>query len=396
MSQFLKELDKRVNPEKTRNFDINVLSEKIERLMDIGKKKIFETPINTLRIGVIGSNGKGSTSILLSRMLKEKNIIGLYTSPHLISPLERIRVNDKTLDIDVIENAYFEMLGVMNENDNFSYFEIMTLLALYVFNENKCNIQIFEAGMGGRFDATKIARPEIVVLTGVSLEHTQILGSTIKEILSEKLAIIGSYTKKLFYPDCKELNQEDVELIAKYFNENILIFKFEGTNASLRNNYIKYNYEFAKYVLDTIEIDCSEKNQIDFSISGRMEMRQFITKNKKLKCIYDNAHNPEAISILFSNLKNQNLIPKDRTAVFMGMLHDKDIEECIKIIKKENINNLFLITGEEFSDSSAVMKKIGIQNLKESIKNLVDDNQIDTLLITGSSRLYGIFLDLTK
>ena len=153
-------------------------------------------------IQVVGTNGKGSTSAMIANILKHANYkVGLYTSPNLYKINERIRVNGQSISDDsIIEfiNKYQKQIETLN----ISFFEAMTAIALWYFNNQKVDIAILETGLGGRLDSVSACIPELVVFTPVSLDHQHILGDTIEQIAVEKAGAI-----KLGVP-CISSNQQ--------------------------------------------------------------------------------------------------------------------------------------------------------------------------------------------
>ena len=153
---------------------------------------------NYLKVQVAGTNGKGSVCAFLNSICLEAGIkTGLYTSPHLISMTERVRING--VDIDEEEFARFatrvrsasEDLVAAGELENVpTYFEQVTAIALIAFSEAKVEFAILETGLGGRLDATTAANAEIAAITRIDLDHQKYLGGTIEEIAAEKAAII--------------------------------------------------------------------------------------------------------------------------------------------------------------------------------------------------------------
>lgn len=141
-------------------------------------------------IHVAGTNGKGSTSHTLAAILQESGYkVGLYTSPHLIDFRERMRVNgipaSKEYVTEFVEKhrAFFEPLSP-------SFFELTTAMAFNYFAEQGVDIAVIEVGLGGRLDCTNIITPELSIITNISLDHTQFLGSTPASIAKEKAGII--------------------------------------------------------------------------------------------------------------------------------------------------------------------------------------------------------------
>ena len=142
------------------------------------------------KIHVGGTNGKGSTSHMLASVLQEAGYkVGLYTSPHLKSFTERIRVNGVSVDEDFIceftsvNKDYIESLSP-------SFFEVTVAMAFSYFEKCEVDIAVIEVGMGGRLDSTNIITPLLSVITNVSYDHVQFLGDTLNKIAFEKAGII--------------------------------------------------------------------------------------------------------------------------------------------------------------------------------------------------------------
>jgi len=140
---------------------------------------------------VAGTNGKGSVCVALARMLPAigVNRVGLYTSPHLVSFRERIRVDGAPVPASFVTgwlNEHIETLEALNP----TYFEIVTALAFAWFRECDCEAVVLETGLGGRLDATNVVNPRVTVITSISLDHTAMLGDTVEAIQREKLGIV--------------------------------------------------------------------------------------------------------------------------------------------------------------------------------------------------------------
>jgi dihydrofolate synthase/folylpolyglutamate synthase len=161
-------------------------------------------------VHVAGTNGKGSTSAIIASILHTARLrVGLFTSPHLISFTERIRVNNEEItEKEVVElteeirtkihNTPSLTLpprgGGMGGGDdselNPTFFEVVTAMAMLYFKRKKVDIAVIEVGMGGRLDATNIIVPEVSVITNISYDHKEFLGNTLREIANEKAGII--------------------------------------------------------------------------------------------------------------------------------------------------------------------------------------------------------------
>src|SRR4051812_46377893 len=145
-------------------------------------------------IHVAGTNGKGSTCAMLESIYRCAGLrVGLFTSPHLISFTERIQVNCVPISEPETAQLTEEMLKTLIEENGAkvdhntwefrpTFFEVVTVMGLRYFAERKCDLVIWETGMGGRLDATNIVKPLAAVITNIQLDHQTWLGNTIEEI----------------------------------------------------------------------------------------------------------------------------------------------------------------------------------------------------------------------
>src|SRR5688572_8198942 len=152
-------------------------------------------PQNQLRfIHVAGTNGKGSTCAMLESIYRAAGLrVGLFTSPHLVSFRERMQVNREWISEADVTRLVREMQPRLKEfpaEDHPTFFETVTVMALQYFAEQKCDLVIWETGLGGRLDATNIVTPLASVITNVQYDHQKWLGNTLEQIAREKAGII--------------------------------------------------------------------------------------------------------------------------------------------------------------------------------------------------------------
>ena len=152
---------------------------------------ILDNPQDKFRtIHVAGTNGKGTTSHTLASIFQEHGFkTGLYTSPHLHDYRERIRINGTMIPEQNVIDFVAEHKEQM-EKMQLSFFEMATGMAFDYFAKEKVDIAIIEVGMGGRLDCTNVIRPEISIITQISMDHTHFLGDTLEKIAAEKAGII--------------------------------------------------------------------------------------------------------------------------------------------------------------------------------------------------------------
>ncbi|MBI9075574.1 MAG: bifunctional folylpolyglutamate synthase/dihydrofolate synthase [Desulfatibacillum sp.] len=146
-------------------------------------------------IHIAGTNGKGSVAQTTASILRAAGYkVGVYTSPHLVHVNERFAVNGQPISDQEVLDAYQAVKNVTGLERQATFFEYTTAMALYAFDKANVDYAVMETGMGGRLDATNILKPEVCIITNVSVEHEMYLGSTIAEIAMEKGGIIKEST----------------------------------------------------------------------------------------------------------------------------------------------------------------------------------------------------------
>ena len=347
---------------------------------------------NSIKISIVGTNGKGSVSNLLAKKLNQNYRTGLYTSPHLINFTERIQLNSVEIPMDFL-NIWINNLSEdeINLLLTLSYFEILTLVAMIYFELKQVDFQIIEAGLGGRLDATRCFYSDIVVITRIELDHVEILGDTLEKILIEKMGIITENTKKIFYmkQDCVT-----VDLIKKYISSkkynNIEIYEFKDQIMEY-NNYLDYNNKYCNFIIENIkefykskknkELSVNIENYQDIKISGRMEII-----NYEPFIIYDVSHNPSGIENLLVSISKTYLGKK--WDIILGVMSDKDIEGIVFNILSSNIvENIYILQEFPFTDLNIENSRIKkIINLETNF--LWKKEQF--YIVTGSFRIFPI------
>ncbi|MCK7522792.1 MAG: Mur ligase family protein [Ignavibacteriales bacterium] len=146
-------------------------------------------------IHIAGSNGKGSTSSFIASILQEFGFkIGLYTSPHFVKFNERVVINGKQIEDEYVSSFISDNEKYIDEHE-LTFFEVTTAMAFQYFKDMNTDYCVIETGLGGRLDSTNVLNPLAVVITSISLEHTNVLGDTIEQIAAEKAAIIKNGSK---------------------------------------------------------------------------------------------------------------------------------------------------------------------------------------------------------
>jgi len=308
---------------------------------------------NVRCIHIAGTNGKGSTAAFLASILSKGGYkVGLYSSPHLTSFTERIKINNHEISKKDVTRLTILLRNKARKIDRITFFEFVTAMALQYFSEQKVDLSILEVGMGGRLDATNVVSPLISIITNISKEHEYYLGHSTLEIANEKAGIIkkksvlitgATQTEVLFLfkERCQTLHTQFYQLGRDFFLKTIkqghlnyrgIKFNLEGIKIGLLGNHQLNN---AAIALAAVEILRSKRYHIgDKAIyqglskvnwPGRLE----IVKNSPL-VILDGAHNPAAIK----NLKKTLLkyFEYKKLILILGIMEDKDIKGMMKEI----------------------------------------------------------------
>ncbi|MDR1885995.1 MAG: bifunctional folylpolyglutamate synthase/dihydrofolate synthase [Synergistaceae bacterium] len=162
-------------------------------------------------VQVLGTNGKGSTAASLESIFIASGMrTALYTSPHLVSLQERLRLNGKPVHLDLWRDAYGRVRRAVETDpvlsgDRPTFFENLTALCFYIIAESRADIAVIEAGMGGRYDSTSLCEALGVVITPIGMDHMQYLGATLEAIASEKFAAVRGGVPAFYAADDESL-----------------------------------------------------------------------------------------------------------------------------------------------------------------------------------------------
>jgi dihydrofolate synthase / folylpolyglutamate synthase len=298
-------------------------------------------------IHVAGTNGKGSTCATIASILRQAGFrTGLYTSPHLIEPTERIQIDSRAIApkrfaaaFETVHACAERLLASERLRDHPSYFETITAMALLLFRES-CDIAVLEVGLGGRLDATNVVSPELCVITPVAYDHEAFLGNTLESIASEKAGIIKPRVPVVFSPqlpvaetiivararelDCEMVRTADHAVLDIQTTPRESDFHLSGqTYRCVLPG--RHQIENAR----TAILACQRLNVPDQAIHaglnavvwpGRLE---YVSQNPGL--VLDGAHNPAGAAALASYIRE---FCADRPVwLVYGAMRDKAIEE---------------------------------------------------------------------
>lgn len=373
---------------------------------------------------IAGTNGKGSVAAAISSILSAEGYrVGLYTSPHLINITERIRINGDQISEEELSVIILKIKAAAEKTltENPSYFEVITAAAYVYFAEEKVDFNILEVGMGGRWDATNVITPLLSVITNITLEHTEYLGETLKEIAAEKACVIKPSVPVITAAENESLSvivnviyemKSDLFVLDSNFfvmSENNNNFSYEGISLELKelttNLYGRYQQNNMALAIAAIEIlnknhginvreQSIRKGLSQIKWEGRFE----ILREEPL-IIMDSAHNPGAALVLVDSLKNS--YPDTRFSFLLGMLDDKGHREFISTISTVAEKLILTKVPTERTAGTEKLSTIARQYI-ENIE-IIDDYRLafsalmksnNPSCITGSIYLIGAIKNL--
>lgn len=381
---------------------------------------------NLKYIHVAGTNGKGSTSLIIADILiKAGYRVGRFSSPHLHSYLERFTVNGQEITeesmkliLDRIEKDIEAMLKI--GEDHPTEFEVLTAIAFQYFLNERVDVVVLEVGMGGSYDSTNVIKPEVAVITGVDYDHTAYLGTTLTEIATNKAGIIKLGVPIIVGP----MEDEALEVIEKqagsldaplYPSSQIKITRIgsptlEGQLLNIEGAYLKmsgvkfsllgdYQISNLAAALRAIEVLIAKGYRVEeqgirqslnnLRMPGRLEVMQYCPL-----VIIDAAHNPQGAKALADSL--ENLLPDRKKILVLGMLDDKERDGTLSTLGRNT--EMVIVTRpqgprggawqevqEKWQEIFPDIKAWPVENINEAVnKGLAMLSGDNYLVITGS------------
>lgn len=296
----------------------------------------------TIHVG--GTNGKGSTSHLLASVLQCAGYkVGLYTSPHLHDFRERIRVNGVVIPEQAVVD-FVQLNQALIEHIHPSFFEITTTMAFQYFKEQAVDVAVIEVGLGGRLDCTNIIQPDLSIITNISLDHTDILGDTLKQIATEKAGIIKPHTPVVIGETQSESAPVFVD-VATRMHAPIIFADVACAEADVPPCVLKgvYQAKNCRTVLAAllqlsqqgylISRETIERGFLDVvDCTGLQGRWQKLGENPTIIC--DTGHNEGGIRLVVEQL-NQQIF--DRLHIVFGMVSDKKIDHVLALLPQNAI-----------------------------------------------------------
>ncbi|MEO5926768.1 MAG: folylpolyglutamate synthase/dihydrofolate synthase family protein [Bryobacteraceae bacterium] len=357
-------------------------------------------------IHVAGTNGKGSVCAMIDAGLRAAGIYsGMFTSPHLIEPTERIQIDGMPVSREEFEqafNAVHEAAAKLDLDTHPTYFETVTAMALWLFRERGVETAVIEVGLGGRLDATNIVEPALTVITPIDYDHQIYLGNTLEKIAGEKAGILKSGIPAIFAKQRPEaarvLDARAKELgipvtQAEQFEIRDLVLDARGSNFSglvcpLAGEHQVDNAVTAAQALMALGV--APQGIEEARWPGRIE---HVTPNPDT--ILDGAHNPAGAQALAKYLRR--FYGNRKVWMIFGAMRDKDVKEVTEIlfpVANELVFTAPIAPGNRALEPEKLRELAGKGHVEPTIaaaidyvfKNLTAE---DVVVITGSLYLVG-------
>jgi dihydrofolate synthase/folylpolyglutamate synthase len=364
---------------------------------------------------IAGTNGKGSSSHFMASILQEHGYkVGLYTSPHLNSFTERIKINGIQVAEEWVADFVTNHQNLI-EKVRPSFFEWTVIMAFTYFKEQQIDYAIIETGLGGRLDSTNIISPLACLITNISFDHQDLLGDTLEKIASEKAGII----KSLIPVTISEKQPETSDVfLAKASNVNAPLqfasdvinavdFTFTSptwgemkVNSPYKGHYQQKNIRgvlaWCEQIQSIIPLEAAkiksgiEKTRVNTGLQGRWEIL-----GESPKIIADTGHNKSGITEIMQQIKQEAF---DHLTIILGMVADKDINSVLSLFPTEasyyfcQANNPRAISALELQKLAATKGLNGkvVPSVNEAISLAkLNSKPSDGILICGSTYLVG-------
>jgi dihydrofolate synthase/folylpolyglutamate synthase len=372
-------------------FGIKLGLESIQRLidalhLDLGGGRV---------VHVAGTNGKGSLCAMIDSICRAAGYrTGLFTSPHLVTFRERIKVNGEMISENfVAENLRAIRHLVRDWDPHPTFFEIATALALRQFSEAKVDIIILETGMGGRLDATNAVQPNVSVITPIDLDHQKWLGDSIEKIAAEKAGIIKPYVPVVSAAQLPEAARVLRDRTAEC--EAPLQFVAEAYSGaiSLAGEHQKQNAALAIAALRVAKIEINEA-----AIVRGLESVEWPARFQRWdeRTIIDGAHNPSGAKILAQTWRE--MFGEERASLILAVLADKDADSICRALAPiaqrvllPQIRTERALAPKEFAKILSSSTPLLPYSITASLSDALEEARKESapILITGSLHFAG-------
>jgi dihydrofolate synthase/folylpolyglutamate synthase len=366
-------------------------------------------PQDRLRfVHVAGTNGKGSTCAMLESALRAAGFrTGLFTSPHLSQPTERIRIDGIPISADRFAAA-FDRVHAVNALDNHTtYFETVTAMALLVFAEERADMVVLEVGLGGRLDATNVVSPELCVVTPVDFDHEAFLGKSLEAIAGEKAGILKPGVPAVFARQRPEaarvLDQRAAELsipVARTADWIVRDLDLDARGSRFllsgeRHLHIACplagEHQVENAVTAAVALACLgiADSAIEAGIARSRWPGRLERVSERPEIILDGAHNPSGARALAAYI--DRFYGHRRVRLIYGAMRDKAIDEISGILFPRAQQVIVTAPQQARALAPEALRDIGghpnlrtAPTLRDALALVEDASPQDVIFVTGS------------
>ncbi|HTA14670.1 MAG TPA: cyanophycin synthetase [Solirubrobacteraceae bacterium] len=305
--------------------------DRMHRMMTVlgSPERSFET------IHVVGTNGKTSTTRMIAAILERHGLrTGCYLSPHLVSYTERVQIAERDIETHAFAAAIAQAAWAaervnrtLAEDDHVTQFELLTAAAFWELARREAQVVVVEAGLGGRYDATNVIDSTVAVLTNVGLEHTRWLGPTLRDIATEKLAVLGEGSVLALGSHQQPEVLDIARALAAERHARLLLAEEVSAELEIgaQGSFQRSNFALARLAatsyLAHAQIPLSEDAVRAAAASTLVPGRMQVVARDPLT-VLDGAHNPAAIAAVVESLPQ--LLSGRSLGLVLGVLDDKD------------------------------------------------------------------------
>ena len=361
-------------------------------------------------IHVAGTNGKGSTCAMLESIYRAAGLrVGLFTSPHLVSFRERIQVNRQLISENEVVHLVEKIQPLLKQfpaDHHPTFFEVVTVVALKFFAEQKCDLVIWETGLGGRLDATNIVTPLGSVITNIAFDHQQWLGDTLEKIAAEKAGIIKPGMPVVTATEAPEALRV-IEQIAREKGAALTRIQAHHASrithhASLLGDHQELNAALALAVVRVLQPQIpvtAEKIRAGLTGVNWPGRLQLISKPGGQKILLDGAHNVAGAETLRATLKKH--FAAATPVLIFGALADKNWPDICRTLAPLAAKIFTVpVASERTADAHELEKVFRAENpaaevaaLENLAAALIASKDEPFIVITGSLYLAGEALE---
>jgi len=379
-------------------------------------------------VHIAGTNGKGSTSAMISSILVRAGYrVGLYTSPHLVRFNERYRINDQDVGDAQLLQSFRRVRAVVDDREPPTFFEMTTAMAFTLFAEERIDWAVLEVGMGGRLDATNVILPQVAVITNISLEHQEFLGSTIAAIAREKAGIIKkkvplvtAVTQPVALAVIKarcvreEAPWYRVGQHLRVRSRGVRRFSYQGLHWHLRGLHTplsgRHQLLNAASALGALELLAGQGNcelrpdQISEGLIGTRWPGRLEWLSRRPPIVLDGAHNLAGAMVLKRALQEE--FTYDRLILVLGIMADKDLRGMIATLaplaehiiltrpryERAAAPEVLLEAGKSFRDRMEVIERV--EGALARVRELARPG--DLVVVTGSLYFIGEVKEISE